>query len=63
MQAKHLTQDQYAMNHPAGRIGKRLMLRVSDLMLSGRELPLAKATDSVMEVHSLSFACLFISKA
>lgn len=33
LQAKHLTRDQYAMNHPAGRIGKRLMLRVSDVML------------------------------
>ncbi|KAK9808807.1 hypothetical protein WJX72_004078 [[Myrmecia] bisecta] len=27
MQAKNLTEDQYAMNHPAGRIGKRLVLR------------------------------------
>lgn len=58
MQAKHLTQDQYAMNHPAGRIGKRLMLRVSDLMLTGKELPLAKATDSVMEVSLHSTAHL-----
>lgn len=33
LQAKHLTRDQYAMNHPAGRIGKRLMLHVSDVML------------------------------
>lgn len=32
-QAKHLTRDQYAMNHPAGRIGKRLMLRVADVMI------------------------------
>ena len=32
-QAKHLTRDQYAMNHPAGRIGKRLMLRVVDVMI------------------------------
>ena len=33
MQANHLTRDEYAMNHPAGRIGKRLMLRVADVML------------------------------
>jgi hypothetical protein len=32
-QSKHLTRDQYAMNHPAGRIGKRLILRVSDVMV------------------------------
>lgn len=29
MQAKNLTREQYALNHPAGRIGKRLIFRVS----------------------------------
>ena len=38
VQAKHLTQDQYAMNHPAGRIGRRLTLRVADVMLTGHTL-------------------------
>jgi arabinose-5-phosphate isomerase len=28
MQAKNLTREQYALNHPAGRIGKRLIFRV-----------------------------------
>ena len=32
MQARGLTQDEYAMNHPAGRIGKRLVLRVQGVM-------------------------------
>ena len=32
VQANHLTRDEYAMNHPAGRIGKRLMLKVADIM-------------------------------
>eukprot|EP00898_Chlorokybus_atmophyticus_P002660 jgi/Chlat1/3395/Chrsp23S03812 len=27
MQANHLTKEQYALNHPAGRIGKRLILK------------------------------------
>lgn len=35
--------DQYAANHPAGRIGKRLTLRVADLMLSGAALPLVRS--------------------
>lgn len=39
VQAKQLTQDEYAMNHPSGRIGKRLMLRVSDVMLTGGAVP------------------------
>jgi arabinose-5-phosphate isomerase len=32
MQAKGLTAEDFASNHPAGRLGKRLTLKVSDLM-------------------------------
>lgn len=32
MEAKGLTAEDFAVNHPAGRLGKRLTLRVSDLM-------------------------------
>lgn len=32
MESKGLTADDFAINHPAGRLGKRLTLRVSDLM-------------------------------
>lgn len=32
MDAKGLTSEDFAVNHPAGRLGKRLTLRVSDLM-------------------------------
>jgi arabinose-5-phosphate isomerase len=35
MQAKGLTPDEFAVNHPGGRLGKRLTLKVSDLMHSG----------------------------
>lgn len=31
MHAKNLTKEEYALNHPAGQIGKRLTLRVSSL--------------------------------
>jgi hypothetical protein len=34
-QAKKLTMDEYAMNHPAGRIGKRLILKVCTCELAG----------------------------
>jgi arabinose-5-phosphate isomerase len=39
MQVKGLTPDDFALNHPAGRIGKRLTLRVADLMHGGAENP------------------------
>ena len=32
MEAKNLTAEDFAANHPAGRLGKRLTLRVADLM-------------------------------
>lgn len=32
MTARGLTQTEYAMNHPAGRIGKRLVMKVHDVM-------------------------------
>jgi len=39
MQLKGLTPDDFAINHPAGRLGKRLTLRVSDLMHAGADNP------------------------
>ena len=55
-QARHLSQEQYAQNHPAGRIGRRLMLRVADVMLHGEDLPLVTQgmlmADVLMELTS-----------
>src|SRR3954451_5659800 len=39
MQVKGLTVDDFALNHPAGRIGKRLTIKVADLMHGGEENP------------------------
>jgi arabinose-5-phosphate isomerase len=39
MQVKGLTPDDFAVNHPAGQLGKRLTLMVSDLMHSGADNP------------------------
>jgi arabinose-5-phosphate isomerase len=39
MQAKNWTLEDFAQNHPAGRIGKRLTLKVQDLMHSGGKNP------------------------
>lgn len=66
MELKGLTQNQYAMNHPAGRIGKRLVLKVSDVMKPYGELPLVKPTANGMEtlVHmagtSKGCGCLLV---
>jgi arabinose-5-phosphate isomerase len=39
MQVKGLTSDDFAVNHPAGQLGKRLTLTVADLMHGGADNP------------------------
>jgi arabinose-5-phosphate isomerase len=36
---RQLSRDDFAINHPAGRLGKRLTLRVSDFMQTGEQHP------------------------
>src|SRR3984893_846503 len=50
MKVKGLTSDAFATYHLAGRLGKRLTLRVSDLMHSGAENPTIPSGSSWMEV-------------
>ena len=52
MRAKGLTESEFASNHPAGQLGKRLTLRVADLMHSGAENPTIMGNASWMEVVS-----------
>lgn len=52
MRAKGLTEDDFASNHPAGQLGKRLTLRVTDLMHSGAENPTIGADASWMDIVS-----------
>ena len=39
----------YAMNHPAGAIGRALVMKVSDIMRTGAKLALVKPTATVLE--------------
>lgn len=50
MQVKGLTPDDFAINHPAGRLGKRLTLRVADLMHSGADNPKIRADAIWVEI-------------
>lgn len=50
MKVKGLTQDDFASNHPAGRLGKRLTLRVADLMHGDSENPTIAVGSSWVEV-------------
>jgi len=50
MKHKKFTLDEYASNHPAGRIGKRIIMKVKDLMLSGTKIPVCNPSDILSEV-------------
>lgn len=49
MELKKFTQDDFAMNHPAGRIGRRILTRVKDLMIAGSGIPLSKPADKLVD--------------
>ena len=50
MQVKGLTLDDFALNHPAGQLGKRLTLTVADLMHKGAQNPVIQADAAWLEV-------------
>jgi len=50
MAHKEMTLDQFAANHPAGRLGKRITMKVKDLMLQGPALPFCAPTDHLVDI-------------
>src|SRR2546423_2992032 len=52
MRAKGLTENDFASNHPAGQLGKRLTLRVADLMHSGSKNPTIDTDAAWIEIVS-----------
>lgn len=64
MDAKNLTKEGYAANHPAGRIGKSLIFKVKDVMKKQDELPVCKEGDLIMdqlvELTSKGCGCLLV---
>lgn len=64
MGARNLTKDEYAANHPAGRIGKSLIFKVKDVMKQQKELPVCREGDLIMdqlvELTSKGCGCLLV---
>lgn len=55
MQHKKISIDDYALNHPAGAIGKKISLKVEDLMFKGESMPLCRSNDLLIDLlHLLS---------
>ena len=66
MQKKRFSLDDYAKNHPAGAIGKKLTMAVSDLMRTDTELPICPPAtplnDALVELSSKCLGCILIVK-
>lgn len=55
MKAKEFGLDELALNHPAGLLGRKITLKVADVMLTGERLPLCFADDLLIDMlHELS---------
>jgi arabinose-5-phosphate isomerase len=50
MRVKRLTPEDFALNHPGGRLGKRLTIKVCDLMHGGEECPRVAEDAPLLEV-------------
>ncbi len=47
LEAKKFKADDFAKSHPGGKLGKRLTLKVEDVMKKGEELPIVLPTDTL----------------
>ena len=47
LEARGFTEDDFALSHPGGSLGRRLLLRISDLMRIGDAIPCVKKTDTL----------------
>jgi arabinose-5-phosphate isomerase len=67
MNRKQFTVDDFAQNHPAGRIGKRMTFTVRDLMITGDRVPLAAPEniliDALSEFSGKQCGCLLVIDA
>ena len=65
MGARGLSEESFAVNHPAGAIGRRLLLRVDDILIPSHSLPLVNSSCSVREavciMTSGKLGCVFIT--
>ena len=56
LQKRNFTQEDFAMFHPGGNLGKRLLLKVEMMMITGANVPVVKESvslsDAIIEISS-----------
>ncbi len=49
LESRGFTEDDFALSHPGGRLGKRLLLHVADVMFSGQDTPMVHPAATLRE--------------
>lgn len=64
MKIKNVSIEDYVLSHPGGKIGKRVTLKVKDLMLTREKIPLCKPhdklIDTLVELSNKQCGCILI---
>jgi arabinose-5-phosphate isomerase len=67
LEARGFTSDDFAASHPAGQLGRRLLVRISDVMHAGKEIPRvipqASVTEALMEMSRKNLGMTAIADA
>jgi arabinose-5-phosphate isomerase len=67
LKKRGLREEDFALFHPGGSLGKRLLIRVKDLMHTGDEVPIVHPhtpmTDAVMEISSKRLGVTIVADA
>lgn len=50
LQKRRFTKEDFAMLHPGGSLGKKLLLKVGDIMVSGNDIPVVKKNSGLKDV-------------
>ena len=49
LDARGFTHDDFAVSHPGGKLGRRLLVKVSDVMHSGEDIPKVETSTPLVE--------------
>ncbi|MGA1861576.1 KpsF/GutQ family sugar-phosphate isomerase [Deferribacter thermophilus] len=64
LEKRGFKEEDFALFHPSGSLGKRLLLKVSDIYHTGSKVPIVKdratVTDAILEMSSKGFGCTAI---
>jgi arabinose-5-phosphate isomerase len=67
LQKRGFTKEDFASLHPGGLLGKKLLLKVEDIMSKGDEIPVVspdtKLKDAIYEISSKRFGCAVVIKS